>query len=451
MLARTALWGIAVIAATLALVWLKDAEGGVMIDLNNRAYGPFRPLEFVALVVLVALLLWGLVKAFGFLVACVRFLSGDETAISRYWDRSRERRGFDALASGMTALAEGDPAVALTRARKAERLLEKPELTKLLVAQAAEASGETRLARDYYKQLASEPGSAYVGVKGLLEQALKKGDTEKALKLAQHAFELKPKDPELLTRLFDLQGASADWHGARKTLTAMTRVKSLPRDVADRRDAVLMLAESRASAEADEVVKSRDLARKAMKKSPGLIPAIVDVAKGWNAEGSPKKAAKVLKDAWRANPHPDLATAFAGLAKNETPSERRARFAALTAPNPNHPESRVLTAELAMADRDWAGARKAMGDLAETNPSARAFSIMAAIEKGEGGEDGTVRAFLAKAVAAPRSAQWTCANCGARHQQWMARCDRCDAFDSLDWKEGEADPSTERASMLPVM
>ncbi|MEO1611064.1 MAG: heme biosynthesis protein HemY, partial [Pseudomonadota bacterium] len=205
------------------------------------------------------------------------------------------------------------------------------------------------------------------------------------------------------------------------------------------------------SAEADEVVKSRDLARKAMKKSPGLIPAIVDVAKGWNAEGSPKKAAKVLKDAWRANPHPDLATAFAGLAKNETPSERRARFAALTAPNPNHPESRVLTAELAMADRDWAGARKAMGDLAETNPSARAFSIMAAIEKGEGGEDGTVRAFLAKAVAAPRSAQWTCANCGARHQQWMARCDRCDAFDSLDWKEGEADPSTERASMLPVM
>lgn len=451
MLLRTALWGIAVIAATLALVWLKDAEGGVMIDLNNRAYGPFRPLEFVALVVLIALLLWGLVKAFGFLVACVRFLTGDETAISRYWDRSRERRGFDALASGMTALAEGDSAVALTRARKAERLLEKPELTKLLVAQAAEASGENKLAREYYKQLASEPASAYVGVKGLLEQALKKGETEKALKLARHAFELKPKDPELLNRLFDLQGAAADWQGARKTLNAMVRTKSIPKDVGDRRDAVLMIAESRSAAEAGESAKAHELARKALKKSPGLPPAIVDVASAYNKEGSAKKASRTLKDAWRAAPHPDIAAAFAGLAKNETPSSRRKRFAELTQPNPNHPESRMLTAELAMADRDWAGARVAMGDLAETNPSARAHSIMAAIEKGEGGDDATVRAWLAKAVAAPRGSQWTCANCGARHKDWTPRCGRCDAFDSLDWKEGEPDPAVERAAMLPIM
>ena len=38
----------------------------------------------------------------------LRFLLGDETAISRYFSRSRERRGFDALSDGMVALASGD-------------------------------------------------------------------------------------------------------------------------------------------------------------------------------------------------------------------------------------------------------------------------------------------------------------------------------------------------------
>ena len=42
-----------------------------------------------------------LLKLLGFLGAVMRFLLGDETAISRYFSRSRERRGFDALSDGM--------------------------------------------------------------------------------------------------------------------------------------------------------------------------------------------------------------------------------------------------------------------------------------------------------------------------------------------------------------
>ena len=451
MLVRTALWGLAVIAAAIALVWLKDSSGGVMVELNGRAFGPFRPLEFVAVVFVLALLIWGVVKLFGFLVALVRFASGDETALSRYWSRSRERRGFDALANGLTALAEGDASTALVRGRKAERLLEKPGLTKLLVAQAAEQTGETRLARDYYKQLASDPKTAYVGVKGLLDQALAKGETERALKLARHAFELKPKDKDLLTRLFELQCETADWSGARTTLAAMVKARMITRDVADRREAVLLVADARAAAGAGEDARSHDLAARALKKSPGLVPAVVDVAAGQVETAGVKRAARTLREAWRAEPHPDIAAAFAALVEDETPAERRTRFEDLTKTNPNHPESRMLTAELALADRDWGAARKAMGDLAETNPSARAFSIMAAVEKGEAGDDALVRAWLARAVSAPRAPQWTCANCGARHKDWGPRCGRCEAFDTLDWRGTEADPEAEGASMLPVL
>jgi HemY protein len=38
----------------------------------------------------------------------LRFLNGDETAISRYFNRRAERKGFEALAEGMMALAAGE-------------------------------------------------------------------------------------------------------------------------------------------------------------------------------------------------------------------------------------------------------------------------------------------------------------------------------------------------------
>ena len=68
-----------------------------------------------------------LLKLLGFLGAVVRFLLGDETAISRYFARSRERRGFDALSDGMVALASGDSRLATKKAQKAEKLLNRPD------------------------------------------------------------------------------------------------------------------------------------------------------------------------------------------------------------------------------------------------------------------------------------------------------------------------------------
>lgn len=453
MLIRTALWGVAIIAVALAFVWLKDVGGGVTMTLGDRAYGPFRPIEFVGLVVVVILLVWLAVKLFSLLVALARFFAGDETALSRFWSRSRERRGFDALASGLNLLAEGDGRAALGKARKAERLLDRPGLTRLLIARSAEVSGETALAKDYYKRLASEPGTAFVGVKGLLDQAQRQGDHARARKLAEHAVELKPRDPEILSTLFDLQCQAEDWAGARRTLAAQVRVKALTRDIGDRREAVLLVADARAAGHRAEVDDARDLAARAHRRAPGLIPATITAAQHQNADGGRRRAAKTLREAWRAEPHPDLAAAFAALQPDETPEARRKRFGDLTKIKSEHPETRMLAAELALADKDWPAARKALADLAVKHPSARALALMAAVEKGDGADEATVRAWLSRAVAAPAAPQWTCGNCGARHGEWAPVCRRCEAFDTLSWREGETDEASadSAAAMLPVL
>lgn len=450
MLIRTLLWGVAILAVAFAFDWLRDSTGGISVDLNGRAYGPFAPLEFVGLVLAIGLLIWLLIKAFNFLVALVRFLSGDETALSRYWSRSRERRGFDALSEGLISMAEGDGGKALTRARKAERLLSRPGLTRLVMAQAAEASGDVNLARTYYKQLASEPDTAFVGTKGLLAEALRKKETDRALKLAQHAYALKPKESDVLTTLFGLQSQTENWASARETLGAAVSAKTLTKDVAARREAVLLLAEARASTDSGEVLS---LTFAANKKSPGLVPAAADAADLHMQHDSARRARRTLKDAWRLNPHPDLAAAFAKLEPEENASSRRKRFKELLDVQPEHNETRLLASELALTDNDFDGAAIALGDMAEKEPSTRSLSIMAAIEKGKGANDAVVRGWLAKAVAAPRGPQWVCGNCGTIHADWTPTCANCAAFDTLDWTDRNEpeDPIAQNIAMAPLM
>jgi HemY protein len=129
---------------------LVDTGGGIRIAAAGYEFtlGPLQAL--IGLITLLAVL-WLLMKLAGLLIAVFRFLNGDETAISRYFDRNRERKGFQALTEGLLALAAGEGRLALNRAIKAEKYLAEPHLTTLLVAQAAEAAvrGEGELSAAY--------------------------------------------------------------------------------------------------------------------------------------------------------------------------------------------------------------------------------------------------------------------------------------------------------------
>jgi HemY protein len=100
------------------------------------------PIVAIVLALVLLLSVWLLFKAVGLIVATLRFLNGDETAISRYFNRRAERKGFEALAEGMMALAAGEGRLAIRKAERAEKFLKRPELTKLVLAQGAEMAGD---------------------------------------------------------------------------------------------------------------------------------------------------------------------------------------------------------------------------------------------------------------------------------------------------------------------
>lgn len=409
-----------------------------------------------ALVALLVLMVaaWVVFKLLGLALAFIRFLAGDETAINRYFARSRERKGYDALAEGMLAVASGEGKLAQDKAAKAGKYLDRPHITNLLAAQAAEVAGDGNRAQEIYRQLLDDDRTRFVGVRGLMRQKLAQGDTATALLLAQKAYALKPKHKEIQDTLLELQTKEHDWKGARAILKEKRRQGELPKDVHLRRDAVLALQEASEVLAHGNSISAREAAISAAKASPDLIPAAVLAARSYVAQKDYRNASRILEKTWSVRPHPDLAAAYAEIAPDETPSARLRRFESLIRQNPDHEQSRLLRAELLLAVEDFPGARRALGDLAEKHPTVRTLSIMAAIERGEGAEDSVVRGWLARALSASRGEQWVCDKCHNVMAAWSPVCDSCGGFDTLSWREpqdGRPAASATGAEMLPLL
>ncbi len=449
---KIVLFVVIVAALTLGAGFLMESTGGIQITAGGTEF-TLGPLQSVIAALVAILAVWIFLKLFSLLIATLKFINGDETAISRYFDRNRERKGFQALSEGLMALASGEGRLAMAKATKAEKYLHKPELTDLITAQAAEMTGDRKKAEEVYKRLVQNETTRFVGVRGLMKQKLDAGDTATALKLAERAFAIKPKHEEVQDTLLRLQAKNADWSGARKTLNAKLKHGALPRDVHKRRDAVLALSEARGVLDEGKTIEAQEAAIAANKSSPDLIPAAAMAARSHIAQGRAKYAVRILKKAWQAQPHPDLAAAFAEIEPNETAQERVKRFKQLTALRPDHRETKLLLAELNLAAEDFPEARRSLGDLAESEPDTRVLAIAAAIERGEGASDAVVRGWLARALTAPRGPQWVCDNCKTIHGEWTPVCNTCESFDTLSWT---TPPQSETvlpagAEMLPLI
>ena len=428
-----------VVALTYGALWLADLSGGAVVSVAGVEI-TLSPLQMVIVLGLSIVAVLILIRLLALVLGFLRFLVGGETAVSRFFGRGRERKGMKALTEGVQALATGEGKLALARVEKANRLLGRPELTQVLVAQAAEQVGDARRAEAVYREMAEDERTRFAALHGLLRQRLAAGDAETALRLARKALELHPANVEVQDTLLRLQADAADWRGARTTLAAKLRSGTLPKDVWRRREAVLTLSQAEAS---DDAAAAREGAVAANRLSPDLVPAAVRAAQALVHDGHTRQAARVLRKAWAARPHPDLAAAYAALAPDEAPAERLKRFEPFLKSRPEDPETRMLLAELQIAAEDFPAARRALGRLPEDNPTARALTLMAAIERGSGEEDAVVRGWLTRALTAPRGPQWVCSNCQQIHGEWRALCSNCHALDTLEWRR----PATDEVAM----
>ncbi|HYB11602.1 MAG TPA: heme biosynthesis HemY N-terminal domain-containing protein [Alphaproteobacteria bacterium] len=431
----------AVLAA--AVAWVADHPGAVTLTWLGYRVDTDVAVLLAALALLAAvamILLWAL-----------RLVWGTPGRMMRHRRESRRLKGYRALTQGMVAVAAGDADEARRQARRADVLLGEPPLTLLLSAQAAQLNGDEAAASKYFTAMLDRPGTRFLGLRGLIVQARKKGDTPAALDLARRARELRPNTAWVLTTLHELELRAGEWLAAADTARLATRAHAMTTAESERNRAIAFYQAGKAAeASGDKDAALRD-ARRAVDLDPSFTPAVVRAASLCANAGKHRRARRLIEEAWSRAPHPDLAAAYLALEDDQDPLKRLMRMQRLVSRRPADPESHLALAQAALDARLWGEARhalEALGTRADRGLTARACRLWATLEEAEHGDGAASRAWLARATTATPDPAWTCEQCGTAHAAWAPFCAHCSAYDKLHWRSPAHTPqlSSEGAS-----
>jgi HemY protein len=359
---------------TLSLQWQ-----GIRIDTSLAI--------FAILVLGLVVVLLGVLKLLGALIGLPRRITSGER-------ERRRRRGYEALSRGFVAIAAGNAEAAHKYARRAEALLEKGPLTLLLSAQAAQLEGADARATELFNQLAQQPDTQMLGLRGLLTQAMKREDWEEALSLAQRAFRIDSKSPWVIEALFDLQKRLRRWVEAERTLSLQAKLKLLPGDSVAAQRASLLFQKSEDS-EGEEALR---WAEEALKADPTFTPAALRLARLSIALGRQRKAVREIERAWTYHPDPDLVPLYFEAMRCSDAQQRLRAAERLAKQNPDHAESRLAIAVAALEAGEWKQARTNLEAVVGDQPSPRVCKLMAALEEAEHGDFARASAWLRRAM-----------------------------------------------------
>ena len=406
-----------------AAVWLADRPGQAVIHwLGWKITAPV-PVLIAALLAVLAVLYLAVKAMRAVLGAPGRWLAARRAR--------RTRDGYRALSDGLAAVAAGDRKSARRLARRADKLLTDRSLTGLLTAQAATLSGDESEAERRLTAMVERSETAFLGLKGLMDLALKRHDHAAALDYARRAWVMGGPAAGLAATLFDLQARAGQWAEAEATLAEAKKRGALSGGTLARFRALALMERAR---QEGTPTLALNAAREAHKADPGLIAAAVLAANLLHRADKPRKAAAAILATWRIAPHPDLVEAWLALAPAETPLQRAKRLDKLVKANPDAPDGHIALAETALAAKLWGLARTHLERALEQRPTTGLYVLLARLEREERGDERAAAEWMAKSAGAPPEPAWTCNTCGKPTDRWAALCPQCGAVDSLDWK-----------------
>lgn len=414
-------------------VWLAERPGDVTVEWLGWRVDTTVPVLLLALALLVAV--------FAAIRAAVLALLGVPGFFGRKRRDRRQRKGMDALAEGLAAVIAEDVYRARKKAAEAESQLGLPQVARLLLARAALLGDDPQVARDLNRELLANRGTEMAGLRGLMDEALSEGRFEEAAGYAARAFDRNPRAAWAGRALFEAQVKGRQWDAALATLTTARKNGVFPVAEADRLRATIFCARHDEAAAAGQKYEATRFARKAVDAEPAFLPAQIRLARSLAAEGSTRKAADLIEQAWRRSPNPELARAYMDLWRDEDVLKRVTRAERLAETNPEHLESRLLVAQASLEAELWGQARARLKPAVDGGVrDARLAALMARLEEAERGNlPEAVRWWRQAAEAAGLEPQpWRCTACGTATSEWTPTCGACGSFGRVAWGGGRA-------------
>jgi HemY protein len=435
---RIILFLLLIAAAGWGAAWVADQPGQVVMTWAGGSASPTLPVFalLVGIAIVTAVMLWSLLRA----------LWRTPGHIKRHRRERRIARGRHAITQGLLAIGHGDSASARAHAETARRHAAQDPLTLLLHAQSAQLDGDRTAAQRAFRAMAEREDTRLLGLRGLFIEAQRADDPVSAVMIAEEALKLAPSSTWASHAVLGFRCAKGDWAGALAILETNYASKLIDKATYRRQRGVLLTARALELETVDRDA-SRDSVMEAIKLAPTLVPAAVLAGKYESEAHQVRRSMRIVETAWLAQPHPDLADAYAHVKLGDSARQRLVRVETLAAKAPGHIESALALARAAIDATEYARAREALAPFIDA-PTQRVAMLMAEIERTEHGDSGRARAWTLRAVRALHDPVWTAD--GYVSSTWRPVSPVSGRLDAFQWQTPVAAlPSDKAAAIEP--
>ena len=419
---RIVLFLLLVALAAAGAAWVADQPGDVVLTWGNSRASPSLPV----FVLLLGIVIVAAIVAWTILLTLWRL----PERIKRGRRERRHARGRHAITQGLLAIGHGDSSAARAHAEVARRHAAHDPLALLLHAQSAQLEGDREGARTAFRAMAERDDTRLLGLRGLFIEAQRADDPAGAVMIAEEALQLAPGSTWASQAVLGFRCAKGDWSGAIAILDN-NLASGLIDKVAYRRQRGVLLTARALELENIDRDLSRESAMEAIKLAPTLVPAAVLASKYQSEAHQVRRSMRIVEAAWLAQPHPDLADAYAHVRLGDSARQRLVRVETLAAKAPGHIEGALAVARAAIDANEFERARQALAPFIAA-PTQRLAMLMAEIERTEHGDTGRARAWTLRAVRALPDPVWTAD--GYVSDRWRPVSPVTGRLDAFQWQ-----------------
>ncbi|WKA28873.1 heme biosynthesis protein HemY [Bradyrhizobium roseum] len=402
--------------------WVAEQTGDVVLSWGGYRAQTTLPVFVLVLgiVIVTAMMMWAILHGLWRTPARMR----------RNQRERRQARGRHAITQGLLAIGHGDSTAARIHAEAARKHAAHDPLALLLHAQSAQLDGDRDGAQRAFRAMAEREDTRLLGLRGLFIEAQRSDDPVAAVMVAEEALRMSPSSSWASHAVLGFCCAKGDWAGALKILDNNQSAGLIDKPTYRRHRGVLLTARALELEKVD-----RDLAREsvmeAVKLAPTLAPAAVLASKFESEAHQVRRSMRLVETAWLAQPHPDLADAYAHVKLGDSARQRLVRVETLAAKTPGHIEGALAIARAAIDASEFTKAREALAPFV-AQPTQRVALLMAEIERTEHGDSGRARAWTLRAVRALHDPAWTAD--GYVSDRWRPVSPVTGRLDAFQWQ-----------------
>ncbi|MEC7575948.1 MAG: heme biosynthesis HemY N-terminal domain-containing protein [Pseudomonadota bacterium] len=354
-----------------------------------------------------------------------------------YRKEKQREQGHVAILRGLTALSAGDAKIAEYQAQRAQKLSPAEDgLAQLLSAHAARMNGRTDEAEARFQNLAKNKETAMLGYQGLIKTAYEQGQEEKALSLAYQAYNKNHKNKDFLPRIYEMECESRAWPAALKTLSRLEKTSLMDKYKMKRDRAALLTQMGLEAKQTEQFTLASEKFAAALKACPDFLPAALELAAYYLRQKDTRRLKKLIENQWRNAPHPELAKLWMDLLstrKAQKPNARLDWIKRLSANNPDHIESKIAIAKVAMEDGLWGEARGYLLKAEAEAPRQTIYRMLEEIAHCSDHDNDKARIWADKGIDAPADPAWMCENTGRIYAEWQISTPP-NNFNTIKWR-----------------